>query len=137
MKLPNYKRIYPSDFSPDDQPLVNQMSTSVNPNIEVLYQALNGNVSLKDNIYAEVKEFTTNVNSAGIPNNTLQYNSSLATSILGITVLRARHSTRTDVFPTSAPFISFTQSGKTVTINNITGLPANQDFALVIVAYGS
>lgn len=134
--LPNQRRIYLNDFAEKDQELVNDLSIPINTNIEVLYQTLNKNVSLKDNVYGELKEFNISVDATGAPTENIRYQSTLSTSVLGMQVLKARHSSRTDVFVTSAPFISFTQSGKAVTINNITGLPANQSFILSVYVYG-
>lgn len=135
--LPNQRRIFVSDFDEENQELVNQLSIPINTNIEFLYQTLNKNVSLKDNIYAEVKEFTTSVDANGTPIDTLKFQSVLNTAILGMQVLKARHSTGASVFPSATPFISFSQSGKTITINNIAGLPVGQSFVITLVAYGS
>lgn len=136
-KISSQRRIFLNDFKEDYQELVNQLSVPINTNTEILFQTLNKNVSLQDNMYAEIKDLTVTVNSSGTPLGTSQFQSSLGTAILGMQVLRARHSTDNNTFVTSAPFISFSQLGKIVTINNIAGLPANETFVLTFVAYGS
>jgi hypothetical protein len=52
-------------------------------------------------------------------------------------VLSAINETNTSVYPTSTPFISFSQVGKTVTINNIKGLQSGYKYTLTLVAFDS
>jgi len=55
MKLPNFKRIFKSDYKTEFHSLIEPLSFSINNGIEVLYQTLNKAVSLKDNVACTVK----------------------------------------------------------------------------------
>lgn len=105
--------------------------------MESLYNAMHSNVSLSDNIACTVKTITITVDSSGIPiaNGTNSFTIGVTTSITGITVLKATDLTNNNVYPTGAPFISYSQSSNIVTINNITGLVAGDNWQLVIVAW--
>ena len=50
MKLPSFRRILEQDYKPDDQDLVKTLASSLNYGIEVLYDALNGKLTFRDNI---------------------------------------------------------------------------------------
>ena len=135
MLIPTLKRLFTTDFPAKYQELVEQLSYIVNTNEDVLFQALNNNLTLKDNLYSQVVTLTVTVDSTGKPISTTSFTSSLQTAILGTLVLNAV-SVGSTVYPTSGIFCSFTQNGSSVIINNITGLPANTQFTLTLATFG-
>ena len=135
MKLPNFKRLIKSDYAQEFHSLIETIGFSVNNGVEVLYQALNKSLSLKDNIACTVKELTVEVKDDGTPKTQLTFTLDTSNRILGITVLNASNLTNPTVYPSFMPFISYTQSGKNVTINNIKGLQSGQKYTLTIVAF--
>lgn len=135
MRLPNFKRLFTNDFEEQFKSLINQLSVSINIGFENLYQALNNNISLKDNVACTVKTLTVNLVSGGTPKTPTSFQLDKAGTVLGLTVLRAVNLTNSSVYPTSGVFISWTQTNNGVLINNITGLQTNQNYQLTIVAY--
>jgi len=135
MKLPNFKRIFKSDYKTEFHSLIEPLSFSINNGIEVLYQTLNKAVSLKDNVACTVKEITIEVDDSGAPKTSTVFTLDTTNRVLGITVLNAFNSKNPTITPTSGVFIGFSQENKYITINTIKGLPANQQFVLTLVAF--
>jgi hypothetical protein len=134
--LSAFKRLYKSDFPQQYQQLIDQLSYYINTNEEQLFQTLNNNVNLANNIYCIQTTLTVTVDAKGNPINSVGFNNSLATPVIGIQVLNAVANSGSNIYPTGGIFCSFTTNNSAVTVNNITGLPANQSFTLTIVAYG-
>lgn len=134
--LSTFKRIYKADFEPQYQNMIEILSNYINPNTEQLFQTLNNNVTLKDNVYGQVVDLNVKVDASGNPITSVGFTNSLSTPIIGIVALNATVSSGSNVYPTGGIFLSFTQNNKSVIINNITGLPANQQFSIKIVSFG-
>ena len=137
MKLPNFRRILKTDYAEEYRQLIETLSFSINNGIEVLYQALNKAINLRDNIACTVKDIDVVVDSTGAPKNKTTFTLDTSNRILGITVLNALNTKTPTILPTSGVFISFTQESRTVIVSNIKGLPADQPFTLTIVAFDS
>lgn len=137
MKLPTFKRINKTDYDKDFQGLIETLSFSLNNGIEVLYQALNKSLNLKDNIACTVKTFEIEVSDDGTPKAETTFALESSNKILGMVVLNAVNETNSKVYALSTPFISFSQSGKTITINNIKGLQSGYKYTITLVAFDS
>lgn len=134
--LQTFKRIYRNDFKAEYQELVDQLSYYINTNFDAVYQALNKNINIKDNLASQLVTLVVKVDATGKPLTSLTFQSTLNQStILGTEVINAVSSSPSTIFPTSGIFCSFTQSGQSITINNITGLPPNVQFTLTLVTY--
>lgn len=136
MLIPSIKRIFTNDYSEEERPLVEKLSFPLNSNQEALFQTLNKNVDLKNNVYGDLKELTVSTNATGTPTDSISYVTQMSTSTIGIMTLRAINTTNSTIPPDSAPWITFQQSGRVINITNIKGLPANQQFILTIFGYG-
>lgn len=134
-KLATYKRLTTSDFEEKDQALIEQLAFPVNDGFNELYFAMNGKVDLRNNIYCTVKDIDLKVKADGSPLNTSSFSLDKDGKVSGCHVIYAANQDNSATYPISHPFISFTQNGKTVTINNISGLQANQRYILRVVAY--
>lgn len=137
MKLPSFKRLIKSDYKPEFQALIELLSFSINNGIEVLYQALNRSVSLKDNIACTVKDVIIEVDSSGVPKSRTSFGLDTSGRVIGVVVLNAVASKNPLLTPTSGVFVSFSQENRTVTINSVVGLPSDQQFTLTLVAFDS
>lgn len=137
MKLPSFRRIVKSDYEDDDQDLIETLSFTLNNSIESLFSAFNRSISLKDNIACTVRQMTITVDSNGVPKGITRFSLDTNGKVLGILVLNASNTSNPNILPTAGVFVSFFQENKTVTINNIKGLPADQAFALTMVAFDS
>jgi hypothetical protein len=133
--LANLKRIYYTDYEQQYQKLVEQLSYTINTTFESIIQTLNKNVSLRDNLLASVRDITFAVDATGTPTSPAAFSIDNSNSLDGTMVIRATSSAKTVVYPTGGIFISYLQNGTKVTITNITGLPANVQFTIRIVAF--
>lgn len=135
IKLPGFKRLLGTDFDKQFQDLVNQLALSLNNGIDVLYQALNNNITLRDNIKSTVQSITVSVDSSGAPKGGAVFKLTFAGKVDGITVLSAQNQDNPAIYPTGGVFISGAQNNNIYTINNITGLQPNASYLLTIVAW--
>lgn len=135
MKLPSFKRLFTQDYPKENQKLIDTLSVSLNNGIEVLYNALNGEITLRDNIKGTVKDIVVVVNSSGTPLQTAAFTLNSTSKIDAVVVGIALNQTNTTVYPTSQPFISGSQAGTIFTINNISGLQPNQQYLLRVTVY--
>lgn len=137
MKIPQYRRIYTDDFEDDEQKLVEKLSSSINNGFDILYDLVNKKLTFKDNFNGTIKDITVVLNSSGIPTGNNSFSLDSDSRIVGLQVIKAINLTNSDIFPTAAPFVSFTQTERGVTINNVTGLQSGDKWQLTVQAYGS
>jgi len=133
-KINNYKAISYTDYSEEAAELMEDLADILNPFMREVTDAINGNIDF-DNLQQNIVELQVTVNSSGVPNVTrLNVGRS---SIKGLDVINARNLTNSSVYPTAKPFISFspTTSSNVITLNNISGLPSGNRFALTIIVY--
>lgn len=135
IKLPAYKRLYYNDFPKEAQTIVEQLSYTVNNAFEGIFSALNNNINLRDNLAVSVRDVTVNVDASGKPTSTLTFGIDNNNPIDGVLVIRALNQSNNSVFPTGGIFVSYTQNGNKVIINNITGIPVNNTFLVRIIAF--
>lgn len=134
MKLPSIKRIVTEDFDAKDQPLIEKLGYIINAAFEGVTAVLNKGVNFDDNFVGMTRQLeNVTVDNTGKPKVTLAFQSGIKTSITGIIVLRADPSD-SSAFPTSQPFITFSDNAGTITILNITGLVSEQKYKLKILA---
>lgn len=136
MKLPGFKRLNKNDYAKEFKDLVDRLSVSLNIGIETLYTLANNNISLADNTLCDIKEFTVSVDSSGIPKSSLSIPLSKVTKVIGTEVIFGQNQTNSNIYATGQPFITYTQNGSSLTINQIAGLPADNVFLLRTVIYG-
>lgn len=137
MKLPSFRRILKTDYAEEYRGLIETLSFSINNGIEVIYQAFNKAISLRENIACTVKDIDVIVDSTGAPKTKLTFSLDTSNRILGVIVLNALNTKTPTILPTSGVFVSFTQENRTIIVNSIKGLPADQPFTLTIVAFDS
>lgn len=135
MKLPNFKRLVYNDFTKDFQDLIEQLSYSINNPIESIISVLTNNVSLRDNIFCNVKDLEVTVDSNGVPLATAALTITNANPIDGMVVLRAISPSNANLTTNGGVFLNYTQNGAKVTVSKVTGIPANQLFSLRIVVF--
>jgi hypothetical protein len=135
MKLASYRRIITQDYSEDDQELIEQLGSTVNDSFNSVYSALNKRINFTDNIASTVKELVVTLDANGIPQQLIRFNVDVPnTPVIQVICGRAINITNPGVYPTAAPFVSFTQNGNTIIINHITGLAANQQWRIIVTA---
>lgn len=134
-KLPAYKRLYYNDFPKEAQEIIEQLSYTVNNAFEGIFSALNKNINIRDNLSVSIRDLTVNVDANGVPLSTLTFGVDNNNPLDGVLVIRALNQTNNNVFPTGGIFITYTQTGTKVTVNNITGIPPNNTFLVRVIAF--
>lgn len=136
MKLQSFRRIIKSDYSADEQSLVDKLSSSINIAFDNVFEALNGKIDLTNNVSCTVTSVNVMTNSSGVPAVTTAFKiSSANVKVIGCSVISAINNTNTTTYPTSSPFIIFSQNNDVITINNISGLVADNNYTLKIIAW--
>ena len=134
MKLPNHIRLYKTDFDQEEQGLVEKLASPINPNFQVLFEALNNKLDFQNNFQASVRTVQVEVNAQGIPKSTTIFTLINSNRVNGVFVIRAENLTNTNSYVTGAPFISYTQNTDRVTINHITGLIPDNQYSITLIA---
>jgi len=136
MRLPSFKRLVEQDFDKDNQGLIRTLAGVLNYGIEVLYQALNRNVSIRDNIKCTVKDITVIVDSTGTPTQNNTFLVDIPNSrVEGVTVISAVNQTNSNHYPTSGVFISGVQNTNSYLISKITGLQTGETYTLRLICW--
>lgn len=132
--MPTFRRLFKSDYDQADQAIVEKLSGPINSGIEVLYEALNNKIDFTNNFQASVRTVQVDMGPNGIPKNTPIFTLINSSRVFGCWVLRVENLTNSSIYPTGAPFISFTQNTDRITINHITGLTADNQYSISIIA---
>jgi hypothetical protein len=136
MKLPNFKRLYDQDYKDDFKDLVRQLALSLNSGIELLYEALNKKITLRDNIACTVKDLKIVVDSTGIPVADVIFTlDSTGVNMDGCQVIKITNEKNPTKYPTSGVNITYNQTANGVQIKHVTGLIAGETYTLRVVAY--
>jgi hypothetical protein len=131
-RLPSFRRIFEQDYDPKDQELVRQLSVSINYGFEALYEILNGKLSLTDNTASLITTVNVEVNATGKPKTKTTIKKSGTERFLGFIVIKAENLTNSGIYTAGTPFINYTETTDSITINNVTGLPADNLFQLTL-----
>lgn len=134
--LPSFRRLFKQDYPKESQKLIDILSVTINSAFESLFNALNRNLTLRDNLKATIKDVLVTVDTDGIPTQTTTIALDFSGQVDGVIVIAAYNQTNTAVFPSGAVFISGIQSTKTFIISKINGLQAGQSYLLRVVAFG-
>lgn len=134
-KLQSYKRILSSDYSKEDQPLVEQLATSINDSVEEHQFTLNGRISLNDNLFCTVRDIIITVDANGSTGNARFTVNNAQVPVSGTQVIRVTNLTNSAIYPTGTPFISFTQLEGSILINNITNLVTGHRWSIRVIAW--
>jgi hypothetical protein len=134
MQVSFLRRLVKEDFPQQYKELVGKVAQVTNPAMEQISLALQKNLTWTDNMAAQVVNIQVTVDSTGAPINPLSFASTLGSNINHLQITRAVAVGNSSIFPTSAPFASFTQQGNNIVISNVTGLPASTPFALTLIA---
>jgi hypothetical protein len=136
MLIPSFKRLDKQNFDPKYSDLIDQLGLLLNTQLQAYYNALSGNLSLTDNIDCTIKTISIVVDATGKPLQAAQVQLNDSTMRpYGCQVINAVNTTNSNTYPTGQPFVSFTPGTQMITINNVTGLQANQNYTLTLVIW--
>jgi hypothetical protein len=123
------KKININDFSETSRPDMAKLARSLNPFYDDIERAFRKGFSIEDNLPMQYQKIILEVDGSGTPTQRTVLTTSL-TNIQGCVIVKA---VCLDAFPTAAPFITFNQTGSTIEIQNVAGLPASKKFTLTIL----
>lgn len=135
MKLPSFKRIISSDFAKEFQKLIDQLSLSLNGGIDSLFNALQNNINLRDNINCTVRDVNVVVDSTGKPTQTTAFALNTTAKVDIVLAYNLGNQTNSSIYPTSGISITGVQGQKVYTINQVTGLTPGDTWLLRCVAF--
>jgi hypothetical protein len=127
------KRLIKEDFEKKDQELVGKIAFVLNPALQQITNILNHGLTIAD-LNTQVKDLEITVDSSGFPTTDASFKSTLRGRCSQLTIGRAQAVNAT-VYPTGAPFPSYTEINGQIVINHITGLPADTRFTIRVTAY--
>ena len=136
MKLPTFKRLKSQDYPGEQQSIIEQLSFALNNGIEVLYEALNKKISIKDNLLATEKDVEFRVSSTGLVLNSTFINVDFGQQVRTVFVGKVENLTNPTSYPTSAVFLSWVPTEKGIQILHATGLTAGNSYRIRVVMYG-
>lgn len=130
-KLGNLKRFLKEDFPEDDQEFVDKMGSILNPFLEQIAQAFNKNINF-ENLSRELITVDIENGTGGKLKTTTQFKFTLTNRILGLNIIKAENITNSSIYPTQAPWISWSINGNIITINQATGIQDNNKYRFTI-----
>ncbi len=131
MKINNLKRLIKEDFPEEYQELVDKLGFALNPMLEQVSNAFNKNINF-DNLSREVLTVTLENATGGSLKAVTQIKTSLSGRIIGLNIIRAENLTNSVVYPTNAPFVSWSINGNIMTIQKVTGIQDNNKYRLTL-----
>lgn len=135
MRLPSWKQILSTDFQKQFKQLVDQLSLCINNGVQVIYTALNNNLTIRDNFLATVTDVLVTVDSTGKPTQPTAFKLNTTTKIDTVLVGGVTNQTNSSSYPPGAVMIFGSQASNIYTIANVTGLSAGQQYSLRVIAF--
>ena len=128
-KLQIPKKLRVEDFDQDDQALISKIAFVYNVFADEVYNTLNKNIDY-DNLNRQFVTISVSIDNTGKLINPPQIKTLLNGRVRGLNVLNAINLIDSSIYPTTAPFISWTINSDILTILNITGLQNNSQYSL-------
>lgn len=128
-KLQIPKKLRVEDFDQDDQALISKIAFVYNVFADEVYNTLNKNIDY-DNLNRQFVTINVAIDNTGKLINPPQIKTLLNGRVRGLNVLNAINLIDSSIYPTTAPFISWTINSDILTILNITGLQNNSQYSL-------
>jgi phage baseplate assembly protein gpV len=135
MKLPSFKRLFKTDYEPQYHGLVDRLSSSLNVGVELLYDALNKRLTVRENFAATAKDLQVQVNAAGMPISDVRFTLDVPGTILGLQAVKVDNLSVSTSYPTGGVFVSYTQNGNSIIVTNVTGLQAGNLYQIRVIAW--
>ena len=131
MKIQIPRKIRTEDFESEDQAVAGKIGDMYNPNADEIYQVLNGRIDF-DNLNRQKVDVLVQLDSAGALRALPSIKTTVAGRVSGLNLIRAVNIDNPGIFPTQAPWVSFTTNGNLLTISNVSGLQPNSQYRLTL-----
>lgn len=136
MKIQNFKRIIRENFDQEYGELIDGLGLSLNGFAESLVTALSGYLN-DDNLNQSTATLDVTVDATGKPKSVTDLKANVKGKVVGTQVIRVENLTSSTSYPKACPFISFTDNGGLLRVNNVTGLAEGYKYRLTVRVYGS
>jgi hypothetical protein len=136
-KIEQPKKIRTEDFTESEQSLASKISDPFNDLADSFYYSLTKSLDF-DNMNRDLVSVNVNIGPTGLVTNLPQIRCNLRTGTpRGVSVIRALNSINPNVFPTGAPFVSYTVINQnTIQLQAVTGLQNNSQYVLTLELIG-
>lgn len=129
MQIP--KKIRVEDFSGENKEVIERIGYAFNPFADEVYGLLNGNLD-SNNLNRQISDISVLIDNIGTLKSQPQLKLTISGKIRGINVISATNQVNPSIYPISAPFVSFSINGPTLTILNVSGLQNNSEYRLTL-----
>jgi hypothetical protein len=134
VELPSIKRILREDVK-EAPSWVNGLIDPLNGFMETVYQALNRNLTLTENVASFVKELTyTTISTYPTDQDIMKFQNSLKVKPTGVMLMQA-YDKVTFLPPTGPVYIPWTYDGTQIIIRPITGLAADKTYIIRLAVF--
>lgn len=130
-KIQSFKRLIKEDVEEQYRPLIEKIGFSVNNFADEVVNTINGNLTT-ENLGEKIKDVVVTVNATGSPITATSFKTDLSSVVQGMWVVKAENVTNKATYPTSQPFITWSENNNVITVNNISGLQANNKYKLKV-----
>lgn len=125
------KKFRKEDFDPEYQDLIDKIAFVYNDNADIIYQILDKGIDY-ENLKRQIVDLTVTIDKNGKVTQEPQIKVTIPGRILGVNVLNAVNINNINIYPTTAPFVSFSVNANILRILNITGLQASSQYTLTL-----
>lgn len=133
MKLPTSKKISREDLK-DAPPWVSGIINPVNSFMETVYQALNKNITLQENINSFIKELPYITDSTYPVAQNVKFQNVLKTKPIGVVVMQAFD--KATYTPAIGPvYVPWIEINNEIIIGSITGLEASKEYTIRLLIF--
>lgn len=136
-KLSNPTRVTKESVPKEYQGVVESVGGPFNDFSDQVYFALNGNITVTDNLNMRYKILDLSVNGSGNPLLLTQFKNTLNIRPTGILVVKVENLTNPTIYPSGAPFASWSENGGVITVNNVTGLSTDYKWRITVLTLGN
>lgn len=137
MRLPSFRRLLEQDYPTEFKKLITILAVSLNNGVQVLYDALNNQLTIRDNFKASVRDISLTVDSDGKPTQNSAFSLNTTDKVEGVIVFSVINQVNSNIYPVSAVQVFGAQSTNSFIIAKVTGLQPSTSYLIRVVAFQS
>lgn len=125
------KQIRSEDFDEEQRGLVDKIAGTYNDFVGEVYRVLTNGIDY-ENLNRQITVITVTMSATGAVLQEPKIKVTASGKVRGVSVLSAVNVNKIDVYPTTAPFVSWSLNANLLTILNITGLQPSSQYQLTL-----
>lgn len=125
------KKIRSEDFKPEQQEVATKIAECFNDFADGTYQTFTKGIDY-ENLRRQLTTLVVNIDKNGRVSQNPEIKLNLIGKVIGVQVMNAVNINDVSIYPTTAPFVSWTVNSNILRILNITGLQANSQYQLTL-----